>query len=376
MNLKELTEKRADYKNKMAELLNTAKTEERAMNEEEVKYFDDYEKEVASLDKTIERMEKMEKMEEKTVKKDEMTVEERDSKTFVDYIRATLENRATNMTTGDNGAIIPQTIAQKIISKAYDMSTILAKATKYNTKGKLAIPVYEEDSSNSITMAYSEEFAELSSNIGNMKSVDLNGYLAGALALVSKSLIANTDIDLETVVVNLMAQAIARFQEKECLQGTEGKVRGLKDVKLEVTAKSNSAITAEELIQLKNKVKKGFRANAVWIMSNETLTAIELLKDNDGKFIFHEDMTGEHNGYILGYPVEVSDNMDDIAADKTVIYFGDFSGLALKQRNDAVELNILRERYATQHAVGFNAWVEFDAKVENAQKIAKLVMAS
>ena len=111
-------------------------------------------------------------------------------------------------------------------------------------------------------------------------------------------------------------------------------------------------------------------------MSNETLTAIELLKDNDGKFIFHEDMTGEHNGYILGYPVEVSDNMDDIAADKTVIYFGDFSGLALKQRNDAVELNILRERYATQHAVGFNAWVEFDAKVENAQKIAKLVMAS
>ena len=314
-------------------------------------------------------------MEEKTVKTDEMTVEERDSKTFVDYIRATLENRATNMTTGDNGAIIPQTIAQKIISKAYDMSTILAKATKYNTKGKLAIPVYEEDS-NSITMAYSEEFAELSSNIGNMKSVDLNGYLAGALALVSKSLIANTDIDLETVVVNLMAQAIARFQEKECLQGTEGKVRGLKDVKLEVTAKSNSAITAEELIQLKNKVKKGFRANAVWIMSNETLTAIELLKDNDGKFIFHEDMTGEHNGYILGYPVEVSDNMDDIAADKTVIYFGDFSGLALKQRNDAVELNILRERYATQHAVGFNAWVEFDAKVENAQKIAKLVMAS
>lgn len=375
MNLKELTEKRTDYKNKMTELLDKAKVEERAMSDDEVKSFDDYEKEIAKLDKTIERMEKIEKMEEKKVKTDEMTVEERESKEFVDYIRATLENRATNMTTGDNGAIIPQTIAQKIISKAYDMSTILAKATKYNTKGKLSIPVYEEDG-NSITMAYSDEFTELTSNIGKMKSIDLNGYLAGALALVSKSLIANTDIDLETVVVNLMAQAIARFQEKECLQGTEGKVRGLKDVKLAVTAKSNSAITADELIQLKNKVKKGFRADAVWIMSNETLTALELLKDNDGKFIFHEDMTGEHNGYILGYPVEVSDNMEEIGSDKTVIYFGDFSGLALKQRDDAVELNVLREKYATQHAVGFNAWVEFDAKVENAQKIAKLVMAS
>ena len=67
--------------------------------------------------------------------------------------------------------------------------------------------------------------------------------------------------------------------------------------------------------------------------------------------------------------------MPEIASGVAVIYFGNFSGLALKQRSDALELNVLREKFATQHAVGVNAWVEFDAKVENAQKIAKLTMA-
>ena len=48
----------------------------------------------------------------------------------------------------------------------------------------------------------------------------------------------------------------------------------------------------------------------------------------------------------------------------------------LKQRDDALEMQVLRERFATQHATGITAWVEFDAKVENAQKIAKLTMGA
>ena len=39
------------------------------------------------------------------------------------------------------------------------------------------------------------------------------------------------------------------------------------------------------------------------------------------------------------------------------------------------ELEVLREKYATQHAIGVVGWLEFDSKIEDAQKIAKLVMA-
>ena len=371
MNRKALDEKRVDLMSQLQDILDNAKAEKRSLTDDEAKRFADYETEIKNIDATIEREDKkMNKNEQRT------EVEIRESKQFVDHIRAIVENRAdSNLTAGNNGAIIPKTIAKKIITTAYDMSSILKDATKYNTKGDLAIPVYGADGSTDITMAYADEFVELESKVGKFTSVNLGNFLAGCLAKLSKSLIANTDIDLENTVVNLVAEAVARFMEKECLIGTDGKVLGLRGVTLSVTATSATAITAQELVKLKNKVKKGFRKGAKWIMSNETLTVIECLKDGNDRLLFHDDMSGEYDGYLLGYPVEVSDNMPDIASKKDVIYFGNFSGLALKQRDDALEIQVLREKYATQHAIGINAWVEFDSKVENAQKIAKLTMA-
>jgi hypothetical protein len=35
---------------------------------------------------------------------------------------------------------------------------------------------------------------------------------------------------------------------------------------------------------------------------------------------------------------------------------------------------VLREKYIDEHALGVIGWIEFDSKVENEQKIAKLLM--
>lgn len=370
MNRKALEEKRVDLQAQMSSILETAKAEKRALTDAEENDFAKCEAEIKEIDEKIESEEK-----EMNVNETRSEVEIRESKQFVDYVRGALENRAdVNFTQGGNGAIIPKTIANKVIKKAYEMSSILTGATKYNTKGALSIPVYNEGD-DGIAMAYHDEFTDLESKAGKFESIDLGNFLAGALCKISKSLVANSDIDLENKVIEIMAEAISRFMEHECLIGTDGKVAGLRGVKLVVTAGSATAITADDLIKLKNKVKKQFRKGAKWIMSNDTLTAVELLKDGEDRFIFRDDMSGEYDGYILGYPVEVSDNMPEIASGEDVIYFGDYSGLALKQRTDALEMIVLREKFATQHAIGINAWLEFDAKVENEQKIAKLKMA-
>ena len=49
------------------------------------------------------------------------------------------------------------------------------------------------------------------------------------------------------------------------------------------------------------------------------------------------------------------------------------SGLALKI-GEELNIQVLNEKYAEQHAIGIVGWMEADAKVENAQKLAKLVM--
>jgi hypothetical protein len=39
-------------------------------------------------------------------------------------------------------------------------------------------------------------------------------------------------------------------------------------------------------------------------------------------------------------------------------------------------MQVLREKFATQHATGITAWLDFDAKVEHTQKIAKMTMGA
>jgi len=74
---------------------------------------------------------------------------------------------------------------------------------------------------------------------------------------------------------------------------------------------------------------------------------------------------------VLGYPVYVSDNMPKIEAGKIPVIFGNFSGLAIKTTKE-LEIQVLREKYATQHATGIVAWGEFDIKVEHLQKLSRL----
>lgn len=390
MNLKTLTEQRADKQNEMETLLNKVEGEQRAFTDEENELFTQLETDIQNITNTIESIKKGRELtkepdeEEKEEKKEEEEEvkenEERalnEEKAFERYIRGVLaeERDDTNLTKGDNGAVIPVSIAKKIIKKVYDISPILEKSTKYNVKGKLEIPYYSETDNAKVNMAYATEFVSLESNVGKFTNIELTGYLAGALAKISKSLVNNSDFNIVQEVINIMAESIAIFVEKELIHGTTNKVDGLKaGVKLSVTTASATEITADEIIKTKRKVKQRFQKNAIWIMSPETLTAIALLKDENGRYLLQDDITNDFGYTLLGKPVYESDNMDDIGSEKTVIYYGDMAGLATKFVEE-LEIEVLREKYADQHAVGIVAWMEFDAKVEDAQKISKLVCA-
>ena len=67
MNEKELIEKRNEIQDKMEKILNKAKEEKRAMTEDEIKNFDDMEKEIKNIDATIERGEIANRMAHKEV---------------------------------------------------------------------------------------------------------------------------------------------------------------------------------------------------------------------------------------------------------------------------------------------------------------------
>ena len=348
------------------------------MTKEEKDKFDTLEQEIKDLDATIEAEKRARDYEIKDNDKQDGIVEERalaEEMAFANYIRGVVEERAdVNLTVGDNGAVIPSSIANKIISKVYDISPIYQLATRYNVGGTLSIPYYDE-SSQVITMAYATEFTDLESTSGKFASIELKSFLAGVLTKISKSLINNSQFDIVNFVIDKMAEAIARWIEKELLVGTSGKIEGLSTVTQKVETASATAITADELIDLQEAIPDVYQAGAIWIMNKATRTAIRKLKDNDGNYILNKDATAKWGYTLFGKDVYTSDNMPGMEAGKTAIYYGDMSGLAVKL-SEEMNIEVLREKFATQHAVGVVGWLEMDSKVENAQKIAKLVMKS
>lgn len=393
--LKTLIERRNANLKKMTEMLELCESERRAFTDEEKTAYDTLNTETRSLIDTIHASEQVEGMSmEREVDPEQLGSEQRSAvqesqieaaerRAFEEFLRhgnrdSLGEQRGTvNMEKGVNGAIVPRTIAQKIVKQVYNICPIYAKATHYNVKGQLDIP-YIDTSAGDITVAYADEFTALLSSANKFGSVTLTGYLIGALTLISRSLVNNSDFDVVAITIDHMAENWARFIEKECLKGTDNKVTGaLKGVTADqtVTAAKAAAVNADELIDVQEAVADVYQQNAIWIMAKKTRAAIRKLKDNEGRYLLNADLNAPWGYSLLGKPVFASDSMDAMAAGKDVILYGDMSGLAVKEI-ESMEIEVLREKFADQHAVGVIGWAELDAKVENAQKLAKLTMAS
>lgn len=388
MNLKALEEKRNDLKSQMGEMLETSKKEERALTAEEASKFDEMEKEIKNIDATIERKERMESMELKEVKVEntrELTAEEKrmytsveerdDYNSFAEYIRCQAEKRAdtSNLTKGDNGGVIPKTIVNKIIDKVEEISPVYKLATHYNIPGTAAIPT-EDDSADSITVAFATEFTDLTSHSNKFGTIELTGYLYGALTKVSKSLLKNSNFNLTNWVIAKMAKKIAKFLDGVLLNGATSKVNGIAlsydSTKMKKTLASKSAVTSDELIDVQELVPDEYQADAIWIMNKKTRTAIRKLKDSDNNYLLNRDLSSKWGYTLLGKDVYCSDNVSELGeVSKNVIFYGDLSGLAVKE-SETSEIQILNELFAAQHAIGIVAWGEIDAKVEDKQKIA------
>jgi HK97 family phage major capsid protein len=384
MELKKLMEQRAAKQAEMKAMLDKAGAEERALNKDERESFDKLESEIRDLDGTINAIQAQRDIELNAPKdeaeddKDEAkesaeSKDEAEERAFADYIRGNYDEirSAVNMTKGDNGAVIPSSIANKIIEEIIDICPIFADADRYNVKGSLSIPYYDEGTS-SIQMEYADEFTDGESKSGKFLNITLTGFLGRAICDVSKSLINNSQFDIVSFVVKRMALAAAKFIEGELLNGTDDKIEGLSTLTPAVVTADKSKVTVEELIDLQESIPDAYQSNAYWIMNKKTRTAIRKFKTAEGEFILNRDLNSRWGYTLLGKDVYCSDAVAELGtASKDVIFYGDMKGLAVKVSED-INIEVLRETQARRHAVEVLGFVELDAKVQNAQMVSKM----
>ncbi len=386
--MKKLYEKKNSLLNEMEEILNKAKEETRSFTEEEKSRVEEIKSEIRGLEQVIANEEELRSFDksnitratgnsEKTTEERQQEEVEKEERQFIDAV-ATGEIR--NLTAGNNGGIIPVTIASDIIDTVKELCPLLDHADIYHVAGELRLPKFKATSSSAgsvatpIAASYVNEFTELTESTAQFETINLTNQIIGVLVKMSKSLLNRANFDVRSFIVNKVAKTIVEFLEKEMLIAKADKIQGAINTTNEVVAANQDKFDTTDLVDLQMAIPSAYQKNCMWIMHKDILKALRKLKTADGQFILNADVTAPFGYTILGKPVYLSDSMPkNIAAGQNVMLYMDASGYAVKMTK-SMEIQMLMEKYATQYAVGICAYVEIDAKIADENKIARLKM--
>ena len=194
----------------------------------------------------------------------------------------------------------------------------------------------------------------------------------------SAELNADSVLNMESLLGELLGERMGRTANTALTTGTgssavEGIVVGSA---LGVTAAAVAAVTGDEILDLIHSVDPAYRAspNTAIMMNDATLKAVRKLKDGDGNYLWQMGnfQAGVPNS-LLGYNVVINQAIDDMAATKKVMLFGDMSKYYVRKVG-APSLYVARERFAPDF--GILGYVRFDGVVVNSAAIKHLKNAA
>lgn len=107
----------------------------------------------------------------------------------------------------------------------------------------------------------------------------------------------------------------------------------------------------DKLLDVVYALKKGYRANAMWMTSKAMLADVRKLKDAEGNYIWRPGLEAGQPDTLLGYGIAENEDMPAKAANALSIAFGDFKrGYTIVDR---IGTRILRDPYTNKPFVGF-----------------------
>lgn len=128
--------------------------------------------------------------------------------------------------------------------------------------------------------------------------------------------------------------------------------------------------SADVLKTLMWTLRTPYRAGAVWLMNSTTASVVDKLKNGTGDYIWRDGMTLGAPPSLLGYPVEIDENMPDLGAGQFPIAFGNFQlGYCVAEK---VGIKFLRDPFTDKPNVLFYAYKRIGGGVANDDAIKLL----
>lgn len=202
----------------------------------------------------------------------------------------------------------------------------------------------------------------------------------------------DSEIDLAADLADEAGIAFAEGAGAEFISGTGvGEARGI----LGYTAVENSAYTwgsvgyivsgksaaftsvapADAICNLVAAVPIKYRQESTFLMNDATLNTVKQMKDGTGKYyLWIPDPTAPFGGRLLGYAVEIDDNMPAIGAGSYSIAFGNFKrGYTIVNRTGTT---LIRDNITSKGVTKFNFRRRFGGGITHFEAIKLMKFAT
>ncbi|HRO16132.1 MAG TPA: phage major capsid protein [Paracoccus sp. (in: a-proteobacteria)] len=216
----------------------------------------------------------------------------------------------------------------------------------------------------------SETAATAETDSPQIEKVQIPLHELAAMPKATQRLLDDASFDLESWLAERIAEKFARAEAAAFVSGNGvDKPRGLLSygsapnatateaqighVSTGVSGDFAASAPANALIDLVYALGAPYRANAAFVMNSRVAGMVRKLRDGDGRYLWTDTLAAGEPARLLGYPVMISEDMPNPAANSKSIAFGDFrQAYTIAERPD---LRILRDPFSAKPHVLFYA---------------------
>lgn len=391
MTITEMREKRAKLWATMEGFLDTHRNEQGVLSAEDDHTYSQMENELDLMTNEVKRMERRETIEAELNKpvsdpitsKPDATIKpaktgrasDEYQEDFDNHLhgRPLVHNVLSTTPDQDGGYLVPEEFERQILMELEEENVMRKLCKIITTHNERKIPVAVGHSVAQWTLE-NGVYQESNPTFGQ-KTID--AYKLTDLARVSNELLQDAAFDVENYLMKEFARAFGIAEEEAFCVGTGvNQPTGLftaNGADLGVTAASQTAITADEVISLVYALKSPYRRNAKFLMHDQTISILRKLKDGNGAYLWQPSVQAGQPDRLLGYEIYTSPYVPTAQADAYAIAFGDFQNYWIADRAGRT-VQRLNELYATNGQIGYVSAERVDGKMVMPEGVKLLKM--
>ncbi|MBF8246867.1 MAG: phage major capsid protein [Rickettsia sp.] len=261
--------------------------------------------------------------------------------------------KSLNSSENSGGALIKNDLYSQIIKAISEKSVIRNLASIENISGSF-LEIVKENGEFSSGWVDEQEARDVTENSTLVKQKIFLHELY-AQPKTTQKLIEDSEIDLETWIKDNIVNSFIKLENQAFIHGDGNKkpfgiLHYQNDPEIHNIEITND-INTDSLLSMINSLKESFLTNAHFLVNRITLSKIQSLKDNNGRFIWQHSLSDSFAQTIFGIPVICCSHMPDVQRNQLPIILADFK--SAYKIVDKSEISLVRDPYTEKPFIKF-----------------------